>query len=85
MVWAMPETALGFFPGACDVKPTTPGKVTYTTSKRDLEDQFKTPALDAAVGGSSLHAHAHTITDVGSSWVLPRLPHCVGRYLALTG
>lgn len=37
LMWAMPETALGFFP------------------------------------------------DVGSSWVLPRLPHNVGRYLALTG
>jgi len=37
LVWAMPETALGFFP------------------------------------------------DVGSSWVLPRLPNHVGRYLALTG
>jgi len=37
LMWAMPETALGFFP------------------------------------------------DVGSSWVLPRLPHHVGRYLALTG
>lgn len=37
LMWAMPETALGFFP------------------------------------------------DVGSSWVLPRLPNHVGRYLALTG
>lgn len=37
LLWAMPETALGFFP------------------------------------------------DVGSSWVLPRLPHNVGCYLALTG
>jgi hypothetical protein len=32
-VWAMPETALGFFPGACDVRPTTPVKETYITRK----------------------------------------------------
>ena len=52
MVWAMPETALGFFPGACDVRPVgqsvkqkiyKPVKETHNTSKRDLQHQEKRP------------------------------------------